>query len=47
MPAYGPPVLSHEEIEELAQYVATLRGKRGAEAQPQFVDTFPEIPKPK
>jgi ubiquinol-cytochrome c reductase cytochrome b subunit len=47
MPAYGPPVLSHEEIEELAEYVATLRGKAGPEAQPQFVDTFPEPAKPK
>lgn len=39
MPAYGPPALSHQEIEELAQYLATLRGHAGE--QPQFYDTFP------
>jgi len=38
----GPPTLTHEETEELAQYLATLRGKAGAEVQPQFADTFPE-----
>jgi len=47
MPAYGPPVLSHEEIDELARYVSTLRGKAGPEAQPQYADTFPESPPPK
>ena len=26
MPAYGPPKLSHQEIEELARYLSTLRG---------------------
>ena len=40
MPAYGPPTLSHQEIEELASYLASLRGPPGK--QPQFVDTFPE-----
>ena len=47
MPAYGPPALTHEEIEELARYLTTLRGKAGAEVQPQFVDTFPAVPSPK
>src|SRR5262245_11790781 len=47
MPTFGPPTLTHEEIEELAEYLATLRGKAGPEAQPQFADTFPEAPTPK
>jgi quinol-cytochrome oxidoreductase complex cytochrome b subunit len=47
MPPYAPPALSHQEIEELAQYVATLRGKAGPEAQPEYHDTFPEAPKPR
>ncbi len=45
MAAFGPPTLSHEEIEELALYLATLRGKAGPNVQPQFRDTFPEPPK--
>jgi mono/diheme cytochrome c family protein len=44
MPAYGPPALSHQEIEELAQYLATLRGHGGAE--PQYYDTFPPPRRP-
>jgi ubiquinol-cytochrome c reductase cytochrome b subunit len=47
MPTFGPPTLSHQEIEELAQYLATLRGKAGPEVQPQYADTFPERPKPR
>jgi ubiquinol-cytochrome c reductase cytochrome b subunit len=47
MPAYGPPALTHEEIEEIAQYLATLRGAAGPAAKPQYYDTFPEPPKPK
>ena len=27
MPSYGPPALTHQEIEELAQYLSTLRGR--------------------
>jgi quinol-cytochrome oxidoreductase complex cytochrome b subunit len=42
MPAYSPPALSHEEIEELAYYLATLRGRAGPDAQPEYRDTFPE-----
>jgi mono/diheme cytochrome c family protein len=41
-PAYGPPTLTHQEIEELALYLASLRGRPLAVRQPQFVDTFPE-----
>jgi len=47
MSGYGPPTLSHEEIEELAQYLSTLRGKAGPAAQLEYHDTFPEPPKPK
>ncbi len=44
MPAFGPPALSHEEIEELARYLATLRGKAAPDVVPQFHDTFPGPP---
>jgi len=47
MPAFGPPVLSHQEIEELSRYLSSLRGKNWATAKEQFVDTFPEPVKPK
>jgi ubiquinol-cytochrome c reductase cytochrome b subunit len=47
MPTFGPPTLTHEEIEELAQYLSTLRGKAGPDAQPEFADTFPEPPPPR
>jgi ubiquinol-cytochrome c reductase cytochrome b subunit len=42
MPAFGPPTLSHQEIEELSQYLASLRGPNGAARQPEYRDTFPE-----
>jgi mono/diheme cytochrome c family protein len=44
MPAFGPPTLSHQEIEELSQYLASLQGTSGA--TPQFADTFPQPPVP-
>ena len=44
MPAFGPPALTHQEIEELAQYLSSLRGRE--EAPPQFYDTFPPPHKP-
>lgn len=44
MPAFAPPALSHQEIEELAQYLAALRGRSNAE--PHFYDTFPSPPHP-
>ena len=47
MPAFGPPLLNHMEIEELAQYLATLRGPVASKKQPEFRDTFPEPVKPK
>ena len=42
MPAFGPPTLSHQEIEELAQYLSGLRGPNGTTRQPEYRDTFPE-----
>jgi ubiquinol-cytochrome c reductase cytochrome b subunit len=47
MPAFGPPTLTHQEIEELARYLGSLKGPNGDAKPPQFVDTFPEAPKPK
>ncbi len=47
MPAFGPPTLSHQEIEELSRYMSSLRGKNWATAKEEFVDTFPEPIKPK
>lgn len=42
MPSFGPPILSHQEIEELAQYLSTLRGVAPPALAPEFHDTFPE-----
>lgn len=47
MPSFGPPILSHQEIEELAQYLTTLRGKPGNPAPPDIHDTFPELAVPR
>lgn len=47
MPSFGPPVLSHQEIEEIAQYLTTLRGPPGVELKPDIHDTFPELPRKK
>jgi ubiquinol-cytochrome c reductase cytochrome b subunit len=47
MPAFGPPVLTHQEIEEVTQYLASLRGTNGLKVQPEYRDTFPEPVKPK
>jgi ubiquinol-cytochrome c reductase cytochrome b subunit len=47
MPAFGPPVLSHQEIEELSRYLSSLRGKNWETAKEEFIDTFPEPRKPK
>ncbi len=41
MPSYGPPALTHQEIEELAQYLSSRRGRGAANVAPQFYDTFP------
>ncbi|MBY0491562.1 MAG: cytochrome b N-terminal domain-containing protein [Gemmatimonadaceae bacterium] len=41
MSAFGPPSLSHQEIEEIAQYLSALRGRPGKEAALAIRDTFP------
>ena len=46
MPSYGPPALTHQEIEELAQYLSSRRGRGGATVAPQFYDTFPPPRRP-
>lgn len=43
MASFGPPVLSHQEIEEVAQYLTTLRGPEGSVAKPDIQDTFPDV----
>ncbi|MEA3247391.1 MAG: cytochrome b N-terminal domain-containing protein [Gemmatimonadota bacterium] len=43
MSPFGPPVLSHQEIEEVARYLSTLRGPPGHEVPPVFRDTFPGV----
>jgi len=47
MPAFGPPTLTHQEIEDLSRYLVTLRGPNGATKQPEYRDTFPEPARPK
>ena len=42
MPSFGPPKLTHEEIEEITRYLASLRGANWATVKPEFHDTFPE-----
>lgn len=41
MPSFGPPTLTHQQIEELAQYLASLRGGPASRAPPEIHDTFP------
>ncbi len=43
MPAFGPPTLSHQEIEELSRYLSTLRGPPGSHLEPDIRDTFPDL----
>jgi len=45
MPAFGPPALTHQEIEEVTRYLMTLRGPDGLNAKAEFVDTFPSTKK--
>ena len=47
MPAFGPPTLTHQEIEDITRYLTTLRGANGASHKTDFRDTFPEPLKPK
>ena len=46
MPSFGPPTLSHQQIEELAQYLASLQGGPGSTRKPEIHDTFPAITRP-
>ena len=43
MPSFGPPTLSHQQIEELSQYLASLQGGPGSTRKPEIHDTFPAI----
>lgn len=45
MSPFGPPVLSHESIEEVARYLATLHGLPGREVPVEVHDTFPDLQK--
>jgi ubiquinol-cytochrome c reductase cytochrome b subunit len=45
MSAFGPPVLTHQEIEEVARYLSTLQGPPGSPGEPAVTDTFPETSK--
>ncbi len=50
MPPYGPPTLTHQEIEEIAQYLSSLRGGPVAATPPrvpEYHDTFPAVSTPK
>jgi ubiquinol-cytochrome c reductase cytochrome b subunit len=42
MPAFGPPVLSHQEIDELATYLVTLRGNAPPDSTPDLRDVWPD-----
>lgn len=45
MAPFGPPVLTHEDIEEVARYMGTLRGPPGHRVPVQVHDTFPDLQK--
>lgn len=45
MAPFGPPVLTHEDIEEVARYLATLRGPPGRQLPVEVHDTFPDLEK--
>ena len=47
MAAFGPPVLSHQEIEEVARYLTSLRGRPGTNLEMDIRDTFPAPKTPK
>jgi ubiquinol-cytochrome c reductase cytochrome b subunit len=43
MSGFGPPVLTHQEIEEVARYLFTLHGLPGREVPVEVHDTFPDV----
>ena len=45
MSPFGPPVLTHEDIEEVARYMGTLRGLPGHQIPVDIHDTFPDLQK--
>jgi ubiquinol-cytochrome c reductase cytochrome b subunit len=45
MAPFGPPVLAHQAIEEVARYLSTLRGPPGREVPIEVHDTFPDLQK--
>ena len=45
MAPFGPPVLTHEAIEEVARYLSTRRGLPGREVPLEIHDTFPDLRK--
>ena len=45
MAPFGPPVLTHEDIEEVARYMGTLRGPPGHRVPVEVHDTFPDLQK--
>jgi ubiquinol-cytochrome c reductase cytochrome b subunit len=46
MAAFGPPVLTHQEIEEVALYLSSLQGPPRRQLKPDIQDTFPEPKQP-
>jgi ubiquinol-cytochrome c reductase cytochrome b subunit len=42
MGRFGPPVLTHQEIEEVSLYLSSLRGPPGSNLKADIQDTFPE-----
>lgn len=43
MPSFGPPTLTHQDIEQLAQYLSSLRGPPGSTKPAAIADTFPDL----
>ena len=44
MAKFGPPVLTHQDIEEVASYLSRLQGPPGGHPKVDIQDTFPEPP---
>ncbi|CAN5807904.1 hypothetical protein BH11GEM2_BH11GEM2_27920 [soil metagenome] len=46
MSPFGPPALTHQEIEEVERYMSTLSGPPGREVKKDIHDTFTDLIKP-
>ena len=46
MGKFGPPVLTHQEIEEIALYLSNLQGAPSSHLKVDIHDTFPEPGEP-